>query len=122
MFICVCVGLNVVLVACSIHVCSLFYEKLANLQVTKSRRRMQRGASTVNTRIKTLQIKQKARVMIACVCVGLGVVHNTFCVHVCSLFNEKLANDQAAFFTRPMQQSASTENNRIKTMQTKQVS
>ena len=59
MLICVGVGLGVVLVVCCIHVCSLFHEKFANVQVTFFRRRMQRCGSTENTRIKTSQTKQK---------------------------------------------------------------
>jgi hypothetical protein len=58
MFICVCVGLGIVPIVCSIHVCSLFHEKLANAQVVLFRRIMQRGVSTENFRIKTLKTIQ----------------------------------------------------------------
>ncbi len=54
-------------------------------------------------------------------CLSVCVVHSIFCIHICSFFYEKLADDQATSFWRPMQRSLSTMNNRMKTLQTKQL-
>ena len=74
-FRCVCVGLDSVLHACHIHVCSLFYEKLANVQSTPIRRLVQRGCYPKSTRIKTLQHRTSIKnERLRVCCVGPGVV------------------------------------------------
>jgi hypothetical protein len=60
MVICVCDELRIVQIVFRIHIRSLFYEKLANAQVTSLRRQMQRDISTINSRIRTLKTKQKS--------------------------------------------------------------
>jgi hypothetical protein len=96
-FLCVCVGLGIILIAHSIHICSLFYEKLTNARVSSSRRQMQWRESTKKSRLKTLKKRNIDECIFMCVCVGPHVIPIVCSIHNCSLFYEKLADARVAF-------------------------
>jgi hypothetical protein len=80
---------------------------------------MQRGCASENTGVKTLKTKHK--LVCECSCeYQLGVIPLDFCMHVCPLFNEKLADFQVTSMRGQMQRSALSENSSVKTFKTKQ--
>ncbi len=119
MFMCAGAGQGGVLIVCCLHVRFLIYEKLANAQVACCNRAMQRGASTENCRIKTLQKNKAQERIFIFVCVVQGGVLIFCSIHVRSLFHEKLANVQVTSVRRQMQRGLSSAKTRIKTLQTK---